>query len=176
MTSPSTRIVVLSDTHGHFSESLLAAIEQLTPDLIIHAGDSESAQELWQLELIAPLIAVRGNCDWQPELEQFPLTAKHHVDATLIVVAHRPDDLTKALRKLRREELAANKISHIVGIHGHTHVPKFEQIQQGDKRKVTVLCPGSPVEPRKDSQPSIVLLTLANTEADKLVQAEFIEV
>ena len=173
MTSPSTRIVVLSDTHGHFSESLLAAIEQLTPDLIIHAGDSESAQKLWQLELIAPLIAVRGNCDWQPELEQLPLTAKHHVDTTLIVVAHRPDDLAKALQRLSRKELDDNRV---VGIHGHTHVPNFEQAKQGDKRKVTVLCPGSPIEPRNDSQPSIALLTLASTETDSPAQAEFIEV
>jgi len=170
MTSPSTKVVVLSDTHGYFSESLATTIEQLAPNLIIHAGDSESAQILWQLEQIAPLIAVRGNCDWHSELEQLPFAAKHQVDNLLIAVAHRPEDLMKVLRELNRKELANHQV---IGIHGHTHVPKLEQ---DSISKATILCPGSPTEPRKDSQPNIALLTLAPDVAEKPIQVEFIEV
>src|SRR5579859_5560849 len=55
------RIGVVSDTHGYFDpklSELLAGVE-----VIVHAGDVDSQNILDELELIAPIHAVRGNVD-----------------------------------------------------------------------------------------------------------------
>jgi len=55
------RIGVVSDTHGYFDpklRELLASVE-----VILHAGDVDSQNILDELELIAPVHAVRGNVD-----------------------------------------------------------------------------------------------------------------
>ncbi|MHB8652502.1 MAG: metallophosphoesterase family protein [Terriglobia bacterium] len=55
------RIGVISDTHGYFDPKLpelLAGVE-----VILHAGDVDSQNILDELELIAPVHAVRGNVD-----------------------------------------------------------------------------------------------------------------
>lgn len=54
-------IGVISDTHGKLDEQvmdLFAGVQR-----IIHAGDIGDEELIWQLEKIAPVIAVRGNTD-----------------------------------------------------------------------------------------------------------------
>src|ERR1043165_5076675 len=54
-------IGVISDTHGRLDEeviTLFAGVQR-----IIHAGDIGDEELIWQLEKIAPVIAVRGNVD-----------------------------------------------------------------------------------------------------------------
>jgi putative phosphoesterase len=61
----STKIGIVSDTHGYFDPALteiFAGVEQ-----ILHAGDVGSAEVLDELRLIAPVQAVKGNVD-APEL------------------------------------------------------------------------------------------------------------
>jgi uncharacterized protein len=54
-------IGVISDTHGLFDERIPALFSGVTR--IIHAGDIGDEDVVWQLERIAPVIAVRGNVD-----------------------------------------------------------------------------------------------------------------
>jgi len=61
MGAPSMLIGVISDTHGKLDErifDLFAGVGR-----IIHAGDIGDEELIWQLEGIAPVIAVRGNND-----------------------------------------------------------------------------------------------------------------
>lgn len=52
---------LISDTHGTLSEAARRALDGV--DHIVHAGDVCSASVLMQLEAIAPVTAVAGNCD-----------------------------------------------------------------------------------------------------------------
>ena len=148
------RVGVLSDTHGYLPQSVIAAFESPKVDAIVHAGDVCSEQVMWQLELLAPLVVVRGNCDWLPALQNLTSVKKQQMGNALLLVTHKPENLTAELRRLKRDELSA---PYIVGIHGHTHLPRFEQLEDN----VWILCPGSPVEPRGESNPSIAVLTLS---------------
>jgi len=168
--SASINIAILSDTHGHMPESVLAAIGGQHVDAIIHAGDSESEYALSQLESIAPVFAVRGNCDWLSSLENLPHVVKRQFGNALLVVAHKPDDLHTALNLLdipnfvdapSKSRGQSGVPRFIVGIHGHTHLPV---VQQDDR--LVILCPGSPVEPRGDSRACIAFLVLAPDSSD----------
>jgi putative phosphoesterase len=54
-------IGVISDTHGKLDEAVLRLFAGV--HRIIHAGDIGDEELIWQLEAIAPVIAVRGNND-----------------------------------------------------------------------------------------------------------------
>lgn len=54
-------IGVVSDTHGLLDEKVLELFRGVRS--IIHAGDIGKEDLIWQLEAIAPVIAVRGNND-----------------------------------------------------------------------------------------------------------------
>ena len=58
------RILVLSDSHGAV-EACRQAVEQSTPDQILHLGDCvRDAERLHALFPAIPLTGVPGNCDW----------------------------------------------------------------------------------------------------------------
>ena len=54
-------IGVISDTHGLLDEKVLELFRGVSS--IIHAGDIGQEDLIWQLEAVAPVIAVRGNND-----------------------------------------------------------------------------------------------------------------
>lgn len=55
------RIAVLSDTHGLLRPEVLEVLK--TCEVILHAGDIDKYRILEEMERIAPVYAVRGNCD-----------------------------------------------------------------------------------------------------------------
>jgi putative phosphoesterase len=55
------RIGVISDTHGKLDQKVLELFAGVRR--IIHAGDIGDEELIWQLEAVAPVIAVRGNND-----------------------------------------------------------------------------------------------------------------
>jgi uncharacterized protein len=61
----SVRVGLVSDTHcgsaGALPRDVVGALEGA--DLILHAGDVTSPDVLSRLETVAPVLAVRGNCD-----------------------------------------------------------------------------------------------------------------
>jgi len=153
-----TRIGVISDTHGYLPDAVSIIFEMCKPDLILHAGDIGSPAILMELELLAPTLAVRGNNDFQPAYSTLPATLRKEIGTTTIFMAHTPNTL--------RTELAQSPLSsqpYLVGIHGHTHIPEIEQ----QNERITILCPGSPAYPRARSKPSIALLELTQNNAPK---------
>ncbi|GJL69427.1 MAG: hypothetical protein NPIRA06_20620 [Nitrospirales bacterium] len=65
-------IGIISDTHGLVRPQVFEALTGAA--LIIHAGDVGNPDVLKTLEMIAPVIAVRGNNDHARWAEQIPLT------------------------------------------------------------------------------------------------------
>jgi putative phosphoesterase len=110
------RIGVISDSHGVVPDAVRGALAGV--DHILHAGDLESLQVLVELELIAPVTAVRGNCDEEAALTRLPRVATPVLGGARFVVAHRERDAWRAL--------AAAKEQVAVVVTGHTHVPVVE--------------------------------------------------
>ena len=87
------KIGVVADTHGFFDPRLterLAGVE-----VIVHAGDVGTREILETLDLIAPVLAVRGNTD--SPLLGLPLTLRRRFGGVQIDVQH---DLTVSRRDL----------------------------------------------------------------------------
>ena len=61
MSADPALIGVISDTHGKLDEQVLELFAGVSN--IIHAGDIGDEELIWQMEKVAPVIAVRGNND-----------------------------------------------------------------------------------------------------------------
>ncbi len=110
MSGPVTVVGVISDTHGLLRPEAVAALAG--SDLIVHAGDIVGGQLLDDLRRIAPVHAVRGNCDgaWARALpEEETIT----VGGLLLHVRH-------DLARLTLDPVVAGVA---VVISGHSHRP-----------------------------------------------------
>lgn len=79
-------IGVISDTHSLIRPEAVAALEGSA--LIIHAGDIGTPAVLQALEMVAPVVAVRGNNDTGPWAEALPDTAVVELGAHALYVLH----------------------------------------------------------------------------------------
>lgn len=137
-------IGVISDIHRRLPQAALDAFAGCTH--IICAGDVQDARLLWELEAVAPVIAVRGNCDTGAEWNHLArLSAHPTLGGVHFFVVHRPEDIGVPAPEVQ------------VVIHGHTHVPR-NQVIDG----VRYLNPGSASAPRHGSHASVLRLTVAD--------------
>ena len=146
---------VISDTHGLLQP---AAIEVFKgTDLIIHAGDVGKPDILEDLQVIAPVEAVRGNMDVDNWARKLPETKLIKVGSVLLYVIH---DVYKIDIKPAKEGISAI-------IHGHTHKPSSIKDHNG----ILFLNPGSATQPRFNSPASVALLHVN----EKSLVTQFIE-
>ena len=106
----STCIGLISDTHGLVRPQALVALEGV--DLILHAGDVCGEDVLPALAGIAPVLAVAGNCDDDPQLPAFVV---HVVEGVRILLHHSHLPIDESLHQ-----------PNIV-VTGHSHQPVIEQ-------------------------------------------------
>ena len=128
------KIGIISDTHGLLRErakEALAGVEH-----ILHAGDICDDAILEQLALIAPVTAVRGNCDFSKRCAKLPKFELLTLAGTQIYLHHGNDEALKFVP-------AGTQIV----VQGHSHIPKTE-IRDG----VLFINPGS-AGPRRFSLP-----------------------
>lgn len=146
---------ILSDTHGKLLEPVKAALVGV--DHIIHAGDIGARRVLDELQLIAPLTAVRGNAE-HDELE-WRLTDRAVVElaGSRVLVFHDPSAL-----KGRVPEGVD------IIVNGHTHRWRIEQVEG-----ILHINPGSAGMRGRDGRgPTIALLELA----ENLREARIVDV
>lgn len=150
----STRIGVISDTHGLLRAEAVAALQGCFA--ILHAGDVGRPEVLDELARIAPVTAVRGNVDEGPWAADLPERILARFGEVSFFMLHN-------LRELRRRDLAAGLQ---VVISGHSHVPNVEQ-----RDGILYVNPGS-AGPRRFQLPvSLALLHLDHgTPAAELVR------
>lgn len=132
---------VLSDTHGHLYPEVRDALAGV--DHIIHAGDIGSAEVLAALRALAPVTAVRGNCDLGAWARSLPGTAKVEIGGVPILVRHIPRALGGAGGKPITNGCA-------VVISGHTHAPAIERLGE-----ILYVNPGS-AGPRRWGRPRTI--------------------
>lgn len=119
-------IGVISDTHNLLRAEALEALAG--SDVIIHAGDICNRHILETLELIAPIVAVRGNNDSGAWAEAIREVATIKIGTVSIFVIH---DL-----KQIKIDPAASGFNVVVS--GHSHKPSVQ-----NRNGVIYLNPGS---------------------------------
>jgi putative phosphoesterase len=162
---------VVSDTHGHLYAEVKRALEGV--DHIVHAGDIGSYQVLTELRGIAPVTAVRGNCDYEAWAQALPLHEEVELGGARILVGHIASQLRGRVEAARQ---AGSAGGYAVVITGHSHLALVET-----KDGSLYLNPGS-AGPRRFERPrTIALLTIrsAHTGVSRVrvgVEAEIVAV
>ncbi|MBW1982295.1 MAG: metallophosphoesterase family protein [Deltaproteobacteria bacterium] len=113
--SASYTVGVLSDTHGSLRPEVLKIFREV--DMIVHAGDIGSIEVIEGLRKVAPVVAVRGNMDYQRWADSLPASELVELGEVLLYVLH-----DRALLDL---DPAAAGISAVIS--GHTHRAAVEQ-------------------------------------------------
>jgi putative phosphoesterase len=133
---------VVSDTHGQLHPWVREMLVGV--DHIIHAGDIGSAEVLAGLRAIAPLTAVRGNCDWEAWAWSLPVQAEVELGGVRILVGHVAGRLRETLgsrpvQKAEGDSLARSSDRGFrVVVTGHSHRTESEE-----RNGVLYLNPGS---------------------------------
>jgi len=165
-------IAVVADTHipdrvGELHPNLLPSLQEIRPDLILHAGDICAPSILETLRQVAPVEAVRGNRDWM-FVTELPQIRRLTVNGVNITLQHGHGtfwdylvDKVNYLRqgyqferyaKIVRREMSGSKVL----VFGHTH--HAECLWEGD---VLLFNPGSAsMPPNRRGNPSFGILTI----------------
>ena len=130
-------IGLISDTHGLLRPEALRALDG--SDLIVHAGDVGKPEILDALQLLAPVVAVRGNIDTGGWAAALPVIASATVGSVAVYVLH-------DLQQLDLDPAA----SFQVVVSGHSHQPS-----RTERGGVLYLNPGS-AGPRRFQLPVTV--------------------
>ena len=81
-----TKILLLSDTHGHIDNAILKYAKQA--DQIWHAGDIGHFKVTDQLQALAPLNAVHGNIDDGKIQQEFPEHQRFYCEGVDVWITH----------------------------------------------------------------------------------------
>ena len=140
------KIGVISDTHGYLDPRVGNIFADA--DHILHAGDIGYASIILELQLIAPVTAVLGNCD---DSIGYPLFQSVEVDGTKLLVHHivSPREWSDPLKtRIAKEQ------PHIV-VFGHTHRKAAETVNG-----VFFFNPGYAGKPKIGAERSVAVLHL----------------
>lgn len=144
------RYAILSDTHGAFHPELpdiMAGVEA-----IFHAGDVVGFEIMEALKAIAPVYAVRGNCD--DGSLGLPLEQRITLPFGNLAMVH-GDRLPEAKEKRMRAMINLfEDVEPRIIVFGHSHHPYLDFT-----RNTYLVNPGSAGPPRFREQSSLVLLT-----------------
>ena len=121
--------------------------------LILHAGDVGGHEVLDELELIAPVLAVTGNCD-DPGDPRLLSSIVHTVEGVRIHVSHGHE-----LGAPTPAALAATYDADVV-VYGHTHRQRIERVEGR-----LIVNPGAAGQRRFDILPSVARLTIVNGQS-----------
>ncbi|MEY8780607.1 metallophosphoesterase [Allomuricauda sp. XS_ASV26] len=114
-----TKILLLSDTHGHMDRSILKYAAQA--DEIWHAGDIGSLSVTDQLEALKPVRGVHGNIDDHVIQKEFPENNRFMCEGVDVWITHIGGYPNKYNVRVR-EEIKVNPPK--LFICGHSHILK----------------------------------------------------
>lgn len=149
MSAPTpVRIGVISDTHGRLDKQVLSLFAGVSR--IIHAGDIGNEELIWELEAVAPVIAVRGNID--ADTMCFPNERMAVIEGRTFYVRHQFATVEKMNAAQRR--VIEQRMPDVV-VFGHSH-----QAYAGQWRGTLLFNPGSAGPKRFNLPRSVGLLEL----------------
>jgi putative phosphoesterase len=150
------RIGLISDTHGKWKDCIPEVFQSV--DFILHAGDVGSPEVLQRLECIAPVYAVRGNCDQGPMLACLPRWRTVEAGPLQLGLVH-GDQFEQAQLERAAMELFRDAGVKVI-VHGHTHEPRHAVIDN-----VAFVNPGALHHCSGGSAPSVAVLEIAGPDA-----------
>ncbi len=160
------RVGLVADTHLVKPTRSLPArlIEGLEGcDLILHAGDISRAWVLEALDRIAPVRAVEGNNDYDPDLalplERFFLIGRRRIG---LIHGHDPAGRPRVTAKLFAQERMRGIVDCVV--YGHSHRPEI-----AERDGLLMVNPGSPTDPRWAPRPTYVVMEVRDTIQARLI-------
>lgn len=146
--SPAVLIGVISDTHGKLDEQVLKLFAGV--QRIIHAGDIGSEELIWELEKLAPVIAVRGNVDASTMC--FPNERMAVIEGRTFYVRHQFATVEKM--SAAQQRIIEQRMPDVV-VFGHSHQP-----YAGEWRGTLLFNPGSAGPKRFNLPRSVGLLEI----------------
>ena len=155
-------IGVISDTHiprrskGGLPQEVKNGLQGV--DMILHAGDILEESVLKDLEQIAPVYAVYGNCDPASLREKLPMKRVVEYKGFKIGMCHGNSPISGRIGKLL-DTFAADEVDAIV--YGHSHKPHNDRIND-----ILIFNPGSPTDKRFEVYYSYGIISI---NQDKLV-------
>lgn len=140
---------IISDTHGLLRPEAVDALQG--SDLIVHAGDVGEFSILDELNMTAPVVAVRGNMDNEGRAYELKKTE----------VLEKKDFLFYVIHDISRIDLDPSAAGFSAVISGHTHRPLIRK-----HGGVLYINPGS-AGPRRSRLPvSVALLSVQGKSLD----------
>jgi putative phosphoesterase len=143
------RLGIIADTHGLLRPEVFEVFAEV--DRILHAGDIGSPDLLTELEAIAPVTAVYGNCDGFDLRSRVPAVVQTRIEGLDFVLLHGDQFGQPTPEKVHRAYPDAEVI-----IYGHTHQPLLTTVDL----VVTVMNPGGAGHRRFDLPPSVGIMEL----------------
>jgi putative phosphoesterase len=143
------RLGIIADTHGLLRPEVFTVFEEV--DHILHAGDIGSLEVLTELEALAPVTAVFGNCDGWEIRARVPAVVEKRIEGLDFVLLHGDQ-----LGSPTPERLHAAYPRAEVIVYGHTHRPLLTTVDL----VVTVMNPGGAGRRRFDLPPSVGIMEL----------------
>ncbi|RNC29327.1 MAG: hypothetical protein AWM53_00680 [Candidatus Dichloromethanomonas elyunquensis] len=147
------KIGILSDTHIRKDRTLPRFVwESLAGvDTILHAGDIVNENLLEELALIAPVIAVTGNCDWW--VKDLPEKIIVNLGPFRVGVTHGYAGKGNNTPERAYNTFEGDKVDIIV--FGHSHIP-----HKSFYESILLFNPGSPTERRGQPNFSLGMMTI----------------
>lgn len=143
------RLGIIADTHGLLRPEVFDVFAEV--DLILHAGDIGSLDLLTELEALAPVLAVYGNCDGGEIRARVPQVVERRIEGLDVVLTHGDQLGSPSPVALHRLWPEADVI-----IFGHTHRPLLTTIDVVR----TVMNPGGAGHRRFDLPASVGIMEL----------------
>ncbi|HHV63976.1 MAG TPA: metallophosphoesterase family protein [Peptococcaceae bacterium] len=147
------KIGILSDTHIRKGRTLASFVwgELEDVDYILHAGDLVTPSLLNDLALLAPVVAVQGNCDWGVDhLPEKVITTFGNINVGLThgYLGSGWSTPERAFNTFQGDQVD-------IIIFGHSHIP-YKSFKDG----VLLFNPGSPTEKRGQPHYSLGIMTI----------------
>lgn len=143
------RLGIIADTHGLLRPEVFEVFAEV--DLILHAGDIGPLDLLTELEALAPVLAVYGNCDGWDVRQRVPQVVERRIEGLDFVLTHGDQLGSPAPESLHRLWPEADVI-----IYGHTHRPLLTTVDLVR----TVMNPGGAGRRRFDLPASVGIMEL----------------
>jgi len=144
------RIGILADTHDKILPDLFSALAGV--DEILHAGDICKVGALAEIETIAPVLAVHGNCDGRKLAERLPAERRVERGGVRILLLHGHQTGNASVDRIAK--LVAARPADLV-VFGHSH--EACDVERGGIRYFNPGTAGGVRYP-----PTVGILTIAN--------------
>jgi putative phosphoesterase len=153
------KVGILSDTHIRKDRSLPRFVWETLEgvDTILHAGDIVSDGVIEELSLIAPVVAVRGNCDWL--VENLPDQIVMDLGGIKVGLTH--GHLGKGGSTPERAYNTFKNEQVRLVVFGHSHIP-YKDFHNG----ILLFNPGSTTERRGQPHFSLGMLEIEGDRFD----------